>query len=169
MAIRFGASAILTFVLALNGSPESAQAAGCTTTQARQFDFWIGEWAVSPADSPTAMAESSISLHDEGCVILENWRPFKGPHAHSISSYDASDRHWHQTYVDATGKRTEMSGSLDAGDIMRFDIPGKDRTRMNYRRQDADTVRQWGERLDANGWKVIWDLVYRRRAATPQN
>lgn len=163
---------LLALAFVMSATPLSAQAAaptsaGCHAPEQRQFDFWVGEWNVSPSGNAKAIAESSITSHDQGCVILENWRPFEGPHAHSLNSYDTSDGRWHQTYVDATGKRTEMAGRFESG-IMRFDIPGPSRTRMNYQSGDANTVRQWGERQDAasGNWIVIWDLTYRRRSAT---
>jgi hypothetical protein len=151
--------------------------AGCTNAESRQFDFWLGEWDVSPsvATSGALVAESSITLHDQGCVILEHWRPFGGGHGHSINGYDASDGKWHQTWIDANGQRTEFAGNLDAEGIMRFDVltppqqgqpPG--RRRMNFQRIDQNTVRQWGDLQPEGGGEMIveWDFTYRRRAGT---
>jgi hypothetical protein len=150
--------------------------AGCTSAENRQFDFWLGEWDVSPTGSTSGVtiAESSITSQDQGCVILEEWRPFGGAHGHSLNIYDASDQRWRQTWADATGRRTEYAGVLDGEGVLRFDNlsntgPGAQpggRARMNFQRIDADTVRQWGERFDAetNAWVVTWDLTYKRRS-----
>jgi hypothetical protein len=115
-------------------------------------------------------------MHDQGCVMLEYWRPFGGAHGHSINIYDATDQKWHQTWADATGRRTEYAGTLIDG-VMYLDMlnppPGPNgaapaRQRMNYQAIDENTVRQWGESFDpaSGAWTVSWDLTYRRRAGT---
>jgi hypothetical protein len=148
--------------------------AGCTSAESRQFDFWLGEWDVSPSQSPVVVAESTITLHDQGCVILENWRPFRNAHGHSINSYDAAEGRWRQTWADASGTRTEYAGSVDADGVMRLDnlspSPSgapRARQRMNFQRVDANAVRQWGETFDAEqrAWTTTWSFTYRRRGA----
>jgi hypothetical protein len=158
-----------------NGGVTPQRPAGCVTPETRQFDFWLGEWDVSATGSTIVVAESSITSHDQGCVMLEYWRPFRGAHGHSINSYDTTDQKWHQTWVDATGRRTEYAGTFH-DDVMYLDnlsgpppgAPQGTRARMNYQRIDENTVRQWGENFDqaANEWKVSWDLTYHRRAGT---
>lgn len=154
------------------GAVMPSRPAGCAGAESRQFDFWLGEWDVSPGQSTVVVAESVIAAHDQGCVILENWRPFRNAHGHSINSYDATDGKWHQTWVDASGTRTEYSGSVDAEGVMRLDNlspprPGapQGRQRMNLQRIDADTVRQWGEAYDEaqQSWNTTWAFTYRRR------
>jgi hypothetical protein len=154
------------------GAVTPRRPAGCTSAESRQFDFWLGEWDVSPGDSPVVIADSTITLHDQGCVILENWRPFRNAHGHSINIYDAADGKWHQTWADASGTRIEYGGSLDVAGIMRLEdlsssAQGKppQRQRMNFQRVDESTVRQWGETFDAaqKKWTTTWSFTYRRR------
>jgi hypothetical protein len=151
--------------------------AGCTSAEARAFDFWLGEWDVSPTGSTSGVtiAESSITLHDQGCVIMENWRPFGGGHGHSINGYDAGDGKWHQTWIDANGQRTEFAGAVDAEGVLRFDVLGPPQQgqppgarRMNFQRLDTNTVRQWGDLAPEGGGELVveWDFTYRRRAGT---
>ncbi|MEQ1619325.1 MAG: hypothetical protein ABL883_13395 [Terricaulis sp.] len=150
---------------------------GCTSAETRVFDFWLGEWDVSPTGSTSGVttAESSITLHDQGCVILEHWRPFGGGHGHSINGYDASDGKWHQTWIDSNGQRTEFVGATDAEGVLRFDVLGPPQQgqplgarRMNFQRIDANTVRQWGDLSPESGGELVveWDFTYRRRAGT---
>ncbi len=152
--------------------------AGCTSAEARQFDFWLGEWDVSPSQvtSGAIIAESSITSVAQGCVMMEHWRPFAGAHGHSINSYDATDQKWHQSYADATGLRTDYAGTFHDG-AMYLDMlnppPSANGAapapqRMNFQALDANTVRQWGESFDAatNAWTITFDLTYRRRAGT---
>lgn len=156
------------------GAVTPQRPAGCTSAESRQFDFWLGEWDVSPGQSPVVIAESTITLHDQGCVILENWRPFRNAHGHSINIYDATEGKWRQTWADASGTRTEYSGSVDADGVMRLDHLGppqpgapQGRQRMNFQRVDAITMRQWGEAFDAEQqtWTTTWSFTYRRRGA----
>jgi hypothetical protein len=161
-----------------NGGVQPARPAGCVAAENRQFDFWLGEWDVAPTGVQNGMiiAESTISLHDQGCVVMEYWRPFAGAHGHSLNIYDTTDQKWHQSWMDATGRRTEYAGVLVDG-VMYLDnlsggvpanAPAGARARMNYQQLNTDTVRQWGETLDpaTNTWSVTWDLTYRRRAGT---
>jgi hypothetical protein len=158
-----------------NGGVNAARTPGCSAPEARQLDFWVGEWDVSPPGSAMVVAESTIRAVDQGCSILEEWRPFAGAGGHSISSYDRNDSSWHQEWVDGTGQRTVFKGSL-VDDAMRLDnlspppqgAPANLRRRMNYQQIDANTVRQWGERFDetTQQWVVAWDFTYRRRAGT---
>lgn len=147
---------------------------GCTAPEARQFDFWLGEWDVSPSGSTSGatIAESSVTLHDQGCVILENWRPFGGGHGHSINGYDATDGKWRQTWIDANGQRSEFAGVLDAQGVLRLEVLGAaqagqapGRRHMNFQRIDENTVRQWGDLQPEGGGDAVieWDFTYRRR------
>lgn len=156
------------------GAVRAQRPAGCTSAEHRQFDFWVGEWDVMPSggSGQTIIAESSITLIDQGCVIMEEWRPFRGAHGHSLNMYDTADSKWHQTWMAASGLRTEYAGTFENG-AMYLDaltplpgVPANARSRMNFQQVDANTVRQWGEQFDdaAQRWNVTWDLTYRRRA-----
>ena len=158
-----------------SGAVRPQRPPGCTSAESRQFDFWLGEWDVSPsvATSGIIVAESSITSHAQGCVIMENWRPLRGAHGLSINSYDTTDSAWHQTYVDATGGRTEYKGVLHDGVLAMDNLTAAQgsapvQSRMSFQRIDDNTVRQWGEQFDpaTNAWTSQFDLTYRRRAGT---
>ncbi|HRP10653.1 MAG TPA: hypothetical protein PLK37_06440, partial [Terricaulis sp.] len=154
------------------GAVRPQRPGGCTSAEHRQLDFWLGEWDVSPSvSSGVIVAESSITAHDQGCIVMEHWRPLRSGHGHSMNVYDAADGAWHQMWVDSNGRRTAFRGNFAEG-IMRLDVTnaaaGAPRTRMSYRALDANTVRQWGEQFDpaANAWNTTWEFIYRRRAGT---
>lgn len=152
--------------------------AGCSSAAQRQFDFWLGEWDVSPslasanAVPPILIAESSISQHAQGCVMLEHWRPFRSGHGHSINFFDSAAGLWRQTYADASGTHTIFEGRLGDDGIMRLNNLGPPpagspagQRRMSFQPLDANTVRQWGEVMDARTgtWSTEWEFTYRRR------
>lgn len=154
-----------------NGAVIAQRPPACATPEDRQFDFWVGEWDVMGTGHRALVAESTITLADEDCIVMENWRPFSSGHAHSISVYDHANRHWRQYYAGAGIAPTEYTGVLDAAGVLRFDIDGSSpRKRMNYQRIDANTVRQWGEQYDeaTHAWTTTWDLTYRRRGVAIQ-
>lgn len=146
---------------------------GCTAPEHRQFDFWLGEWDVSPSGQTFVIAESLISLRAQGCILVEDWRPLGGAHGYSINMYDRVEGRWRQDYGDATGRRSPYSGVFEDG-VMRLDdlgpkppnAPEDFRRRMNFQSLDADTVRQWGEDYRDGRWVTTWDLTYRRRPGT---
>jgi hypothetical protein len=156
-----------------SGGVHGARGVGCTGAESRQFDFWVGEWDVTTSGTNVLVAESTITMDDQGCDILEFWRPFTGAHGHSINAYDSSDRKWHQMWVDATGRVTPYAGTFHDG-VMYLDnlgppppgAPANLRRRMNFQQLDPNTVRQWGERFDEHtqSWAIAWDLTYHRRA-----
>ena len=160
-----------------NGAVQPVRPPGCSAAEKRQFDFWVGEWQVAPSgvQTPMTIGESTISMNAQGCVLMEYWRPYAGTSGHSLNVYDATDQKWHQSWADATGRRTEYAGSFQDG-VMRLDMENPpagangvvQAQRMNFQAVDANTVRQWGETLDpaSNTWTVSWDLTYRRRPGT---
>ena len=61
--------------LLLTAAARAADPAGsCAAPEARQFNFWIGEWDVQV--NGIVVARSSIQSIASGCIILENWMPF---------------------------------------------------------------------------------------------
>lgn len=161
--------------LTANGAVVKQRPAGCTAPENRQFDFWLGEWDVSSTGTTALVAESSITLADQGCTILEHWRPFQGASGHSINGYDAVAKEWKQTWIDATGRITPYAGTMQGGTMYMDDHgsqpqanPKFTKRRMNFRPVDAGTVRQWGESWDSEkqAWVVTWDLTYHRRGGS---
>lgn len=148
------------------GAVITQRPSACASADERQFDFWVGEWDVSGTGYTAVVAESTITLADEGCLVLENWRPFANGHAHSISVYDQTNHRWRQYYAGAGIAPTEYTGVMDSEGVLRFDVDNSSPARrMNYQRIDANTVRQWGEQYDdiTRVWSTTWDLTYRRR------
>lgn len=92
----------------------------CAVGASRQFDFWLGEWAVQNAAGNPA-GNSRILSTLNGCGILEYWLPFPGflP-GRSLNGYDAEAGVWRQTWVSANGRPFRMSGNLDDGGVMRM-------------------------------------------------
>jgi hypothetical protein len=153
----------------LSLSPAMAQTLGCDTPEARQFDFWVGQWDVYATGSETLVAHSHIEKLYAGCAVRENWMPLKGGGGGSLNAYVPADRQWHQTWVDSSGSWVEFKGGLKdkAMIISGFwagSANGKDAvTRMTYTQNADGSVRQFGE-VSTDGektWAPSFDLTYR--------
>jgi hypothetical protein len=161
-------------VTAQNAPAPAPPPAGCTATEHRQFDFWVGRWDVYPTGKDKLVAHSLIEKLYGGCTIRENWMPLKGTGGGSLNMYDPDDRRWHQTWHDSQNARVEFDGGW-VGDRMVLtgfwkdaNGPGNDGlVRMTYSKAEAGTVRQFGEISTDHGlsWKPFFDFTYKPTAA----
>src|SRR6187431_2742470 len=79
----------------------------CSSSEYRQFDFWIGEWEAFGPKGQKA-GDSKISLLLDSCTIFEEWVSstvqkglrFAGK---SFNMYNAAKKRWQQYWLDNTG------------------------------------------------------------------
>ncbi len=163
-------------------SPASQAAAGsrprpCTAPKYRHFDFWIGEWDVMGADG-TFAGTNRITAVDGGCALLENWSSAGGGYTGRSLNSLGLDRKWHQTWVDSSGLRLELTGELkDTSMVLEGETPalGPQQpaalNRITWTPQSPDLVRQrWETSTDlGKNWTTVFDGMYHRIAgpATP--
>jgi hypothetical protein len=148
--------------------------APCTGAERRQFDFWLGEWEVTNPKGKV-VGHSRIESILGGCVIAEHWSSATGDGANdgkSYNLYNADKKCWEQFWVDASGSRLMLVGTLVDGAMVlegRQDLPGKDgkyRTERITWTPNADgSVRQLWESSDDEGKTVTvaFDGLYRKR------
>ncbi|HJW94976.1 MAG TPA: aspartyl protease family protein, partial [Thermoanaerobaculia bacterium] len=128
--------------------------------EARQFDFWVGEW--DAYGQGRKAGTSVIQRISNGCGILENWtNAVGGGGGKSINFYDPNAGKWFQYWIGADGNPHRFSGTYRDG-AMRFD--GESLTRLTLFNIDSNTVRQLSERSDdGKNWSVVYDFKYVRR------
>jgi pentatricopeptide repeat protein len=133
----------------------------------RQFDFWLGDWTVTDRGGNFA-GTSSIQLLLSSCTLLESWTG-SGSIGKSFNIYDATDKKWHQTWVDDRGTFTHYIGGLVGGSMV---ITANNVTngkptlaRMTFSKQSGGEVRQHGESSadDGKTWTTSFDLVYTKK------
>jgi hypothetical protein len=78
---------MLVAALALLLIQASPPPPACTGPEHNQFDFWVGEWAVTPTGRPNVVATSLIEKLYGGCAVRENWMPSKGTAGGSLNSF----------------------------------------------------------------------------------
>ena len=183
MSHRIQVSSIVLFCLAVGvasaqtGTTASAASASApvpapcaTDAQARRFDFWLGQWNVTPADATTVVGHSRVEKVSGGCALLENWSALNGIEGKSLNAYDPGLKHWRQFWVGQDGVVNDYRDSHWEGGKLVFlaaSNPGDAdaQRRLSFAPVDARTVRQTGETSRDGGrtWHVDYDFLYHRQ------
>jgi len=125
--------------------------------EARQLDFWVGEWDVRDPKGHL-VGRSSIQLILNDCVVLENWTGTLGGSGKSMNFWDKGKRRWQQTWIDDRGGVQQYTGQL-AGGSMKYAGEGR---RLTFSPLDGGRVRQLAETTSDGGktWSVSYDFTY---------
>lgn len=157
----------------------TAPSTPCSSPEARQFDFWLGEWDLSwPAEQTSGQAgevghgTNTITRLFGDCVIEENFafadQSFLG---RSVSVYDAQAGMWRQTWVDNQGGYLMFVGNYD-GETMELRTPTVEQDgewlvqRMVFSNIERDSLNwDWqGSRDGGETWNDLWNVTYQRRS-----
>jgi tetratricopeptide (TPR) repeat protein len=144
--------------------------------QARQFDFWIGEWDAYVTGTSNLAGHSRIERASGGCMILENWTslgsvPFEGK---SMNFVDPSTSKWKQVWIGSNGLNvTEFLNGEYRDGAMRFEFETtnaqnqKQLVHFYFFNENTDQVRQLHETSSDDGktWVTTYDFTYKRRKA----
>lgn len=136
-------------------------------SEARQFDFWLGEWEVMAPDGKK-VGDSRIEKVAGGWGLLENWAGTGGYEGKSLNTWLPQKKQWQQFWVGA-GDALELIGGLNGrGEMVlagRAAKPGGKETveRITWTPNPDGTVRQHWESSVDNGvsWTTSFDGLYR--------
>jgi len=153
-------------------TPARAQnPAPCSGPEARQLDFWLGEWDLTWEGGH---GTNRIGRRFGDCVIEENFvgqmpnGPYRG---FSVSTYDRRAKEWRQTWVDDQGGYLAFRGGPDDDGIMRLygeTLVGSDGheqiNRMSWVHVTTDSLDWLWERSFDGGttWEMSWEIHYER-------
>ena len=136
--------------------------------EARQFDFWVGEWEVTgPKGKVVGQSRIELILHDR--VIQEHWTGAGGFAGSSLNVYDASAKTWRQFWTDQTGGVLQLTGGIVDGSMVLESTTTADGTttidRITWTPNADGTVRQHWEKStdDRATWTTAFDGLYRRK------
>lgn len=146
----------------------------CSSTEASQFDFWIGDWMATWSD--TLHGSNRIEKMFGNCTVHEN---FSDPNTNflgqSWSVYNANYKKWQQTWVDSQGGYIALTGGM-IGDSMilttaertvpeKISPTGKLISRMVYYNIKPDSFDwSWEASTDSGvSWKQNWLIHYKRK------
>lgn len=146
----------------------SEQTKPCRAPEARQFDFWLGEWDLTWGED--GRGHNSVRTRWDGCVIEENFdgapsMDFKGM---SVSTYHPQTKQWQQTWVDSQGGYIHLTGGFADGRMTLVNQPltsdGSVLFRMVFYNIQPDSFDWDWDRSEDGGttWETRWRIHYRR-------
>ena len=146
----------------------------CSTPEAAQFDFWIGDWELSWKDS--VRGSNHVERVFGSCAVQENFQdPQTNYLGKSWSVYNANYKMWQQTWIDNRGGYIHLTGKMQGDSMILYTeertVPaamsptGKLRNRMVYYNISKDSF-DWSWEASTDGgatWKPNWRIHYERR------
>ena len=156
---------------ALEAGPasEAVTSERCQGPEHRQFDFWLGEWAVRDPEG-RLVGHNSITRVAGGCGLLERWRAAEGGGTGaSLNMYEPDRGVWTQTWA-GTGSFLHMAGGLEgesmvmSGDRPRQTSRGEVLDRITWSPLEDGRVRQHWEVSPDGGetWRTLFVGLYER-------
>jgi hypothetical protein len=144
----------------------------CSSPEANQFDFWIGEWKVEWQNTDSTKAEGTnvVTSILGSCVIEENFsgKPGVDFMGKSFSVYNPAKRMWQQTWVDDQGGYMVFTGGMENDKMILSRKISKDEKgliqRMIFYNISKDEFDWNWESSENNGvtWTLNWKLHYSR-------
>ena len=162
-------AAAFLLLLLLFQQAGAQNAAPCSAPEVKQFDFWVGDWTATWAD--TLHGTNHVERIMDGCTVQENFTdPQKKYSGKSWTVYNAALKQWQQTWIDNQGAYIALTGGL-VGDSMilttaeRVTPKGTMIARMVfYHITPASFDWSWEASTDSGlTWKPAWQIHYTRR------
>src|SRR5258705_1769077 len=169
-------SIILFFLLAgaQNSFCQANNQKPCSSAQASEFDFWVGDWALTWSDS--LHGSNRIEKMFGNCTVHENFSDPKLNYlGQSWSVYNMNYKRWEQTWVDNQGGYIALTGGK-VGDSIILSTPertvpvkisptGKMINRMVFYNIKTDSF-DWSWEASTDGgatWNPNWQIQYTRK------
>lgn len=140
----------------------------CSSPEAKEFDFWVGEWQATWEGSG---GSNTITKILNGCVIHEEFKA-DGPAALigiSNSVYVSQTNQWKQTWVDNQGGYLDFIGNWDQDKMILSRTIKRDSLNIIQRMvwfNISENAFDWNwESSNDNGasWKINWKIQYKRK------
>ena len=140
----------------------------CCTEKHSEFDFWIGNWAVTNPDG-SAAGTNVIDKIQDNCILRENWTSTKGGFTGTSSNfYNYKSKKWEQIWIDNKGGSLHLKGNRVGNQmILQTDEETNKDGQTFYHRvtwtlNDDGTVRQYWETITGKDIKVAFDGLYKK-------
>lgn len=113
-AIMAGVVALGVSVSGALAQEEGAPQPRCAAPEYQAFSFWAGEWVVVGKDD-SVLGTNTITIEEDGCVMVEHWKAANGSTGQSLSFYDPALRKWRQIWVSPSVVIELAGGPVPAG------------------------------------------------------
>ena len=151
-----------------------ADTSNCEASEARQLDFWVGEWKLTWEKGRLFEAGEGTNVVRPvlgGCAILETFRYPEGAYyGSSVSTYNPNAGHWQQTWVDNYGGYLDFTGGpqADGSTILSREFEHEGQTiaqRMVFHNITEDSLDwNWERSMDGGRtWETLWAIHYDRQ------
>jgi hypothetical protein len=149
----------------------AASDSGCSAElEARQFDFWLGDWTVT-FPGATGNGTSRVYLSLDQCLLTESWDSGAGLKGQNMFAYSPDDKAWHGLYADNRGRAHVFNGQVKPG-LAEFDGPSHNAkgepllNRLKLVRLTNNKLEQTWEKSADNGatWKLEFRGDYARKS-----
>jgi hypothetical protein len=165
--------AVIVMMIALSAKAQNQQKP-CSAPEASQFDFWVGDWIATWAD--TLHGANRIEKMFGNCTIHENFSdPRLGYIGQSWSVYNTNYKQWQQTWVDNQGGYISLTGGMVRDSMIlttaertvpvKLSPTGKLISRMVYYNIKPNSF-DWSWQASTDGgvtWKTNWLIHYKRK------
>ena len=140
----------------------------CSSTQARQFDFWVGAWEVAARGKLAGI--NTISRAAGDCALLEEYQGESGYSGKSLNFFNPELGKWQQVWVGSAGDILVLTGEYKDGKmVLMGESVQKERKVLNritwFNNIAEGTVRQLWENSEDTGktWQPVFDGLYTRK------
>ena len=139
--------------------------------EAKDFDFWVGEWEVYDKAGSVKYGDNTITRTNRGCYLYEQWVSSTGVPGNSMNYYDPGQKRWRQHWVGAGGSIIDIYGGLVGGSMVlkgrlyTINPPSEKPFRGTWTPLPDGRVRQLFEHSDDKGktWISWFDGYYQRK------
>ncbi len=170
MSVLLLAAALLAAAPVTPPPTSDSQVFVCADDAARQFDFLLGDWAVTAPGSSDVLSKVKVTRVADGCGLLESVTPVRGVGAESLVTYDTGATLWHWDQVSGDGSILSLQGGLQNGEmVMEGDESGASKhmlVRVTWA-SDGVMIHEAAERSpDGRIWNPWFERDFRRAAPT---
>lgn len=138
----------------------------CADGPYRQFDFWVGDWTAYVPGGADVLAHVKVTRVADGCGLLEEITPAKGPSTAALILYDPNSTLWRRESLNGDGTLLSLQGGMQQGEM---DLEGEQTTaaghglaRITWRAQ-GEVVSESGQKsTNGKDWTTWYDWDLRR-------
>lgn len=153
--LRSGASAL---------PPISSQ---CADAEHRRLDFWVGDWDAYEAGGDKPVARARVEVVLGGCGLRETYEQNSGLVGESFTTYDASRKVWHQTWLTNQGRLLTIEGRFQDNSLTlqgsQLSADGREEKLRGTWAPGDGGVRETAQTSADGGktWRPLFDITFR--------